>query len=403
MKDTPQKFGLIRFTNLRSRINFKEEPMNNKTNQKSWSYYLGLACISLGLLMACNQTTNSQTISNSNKNEFIKQALSEIINDGKAPGMIAAIISSEGVIAISSAGLRKIGSDIEFTTNDIVHLGSCTKAMTSTMIATLVAEGKLEWESKLIDVIPELKESIHSDYSQITLWQLLTHRAGFPDLWTHNKRETKERRLQILKEKLSRSPSSKIGDFNYSNLGYVGAACMAEKVSGLSWEVLMKKRLFNPLGMNSAGFGAPGTAGETDQPWGHQKTESSWLPIQSDCSEALGPAGRVHCTIYDWAKFLKLYLTTENTIIEQEYLNKLITPEGFYAGGWGVGEHSWAEGIVLSHNGSNAIWFTTVMVAPKLNRAYVVSTNSRDFGITEDVCIGIISKLIRMDLQSNKD
>lgn len=356
--------------------------------------------------MIVNSFTNtvySQTKLKSNKSEIIGQTLAEIVNDGNAPGMVAAIISSKGVIAIGSAGVRKFGSDIVFTTNDIVHLGSCTKAMTSTMIATLVAEGKLDWESKLIDVIPELKESIHPDYYQITLWQLLTHSAGVPDLWTHSKRETKERRLQILKEKLNRAPSSKIGEYNYSNLGYVAAACMAEKVTGLSWEVLMKKRLFGPLGMNSAGFGAPGTSGQIDQPWGHQKSGSSWLPLQSDCAEALGPAGMVHCTIYDWAKFLKLYLTTENTIVKQEYLNKLIEPEGFYAGGWGVAEHSWAEGIVLSHNGSNAIWYTTVMVAPKLNRAYVVSTNSRDFGITEDLCVEIITKLVRLELQYNKD
>jgi len=49
---------------------------------------------------------------------------------------------------------------------------------------------------------------------------------------------------------------------------------MAEEVSGLSWEPLKKKRLFDPLGMSSAGFGAPNTNNQIDQPWGHSK---SWL------------------------------------------------------------------------------------------------------------------------------
>ncbi len=117
--------------------------------------------------------------------------------------MVAAIISSDGVISISSAGVRKAGSGIAFTTDDLVHLGSCTKAMTSTMIATLVAEGKLDWDTKLIDVIPELKGNIHSDYYNITLWQLLTHRAGLPrnamDWDAHKKKEIKERRLATSK------------------------------------------------------------------------------------------------------------------------------------------------------------------------------------------------------------
>jgi len=359
--------------------------------------------ISLFLFLSFTQAIYSQTNPEPNKSEAISEGLSEIVIDGKAPGIIAAIISSEGVVTIASAGLRKFGSDIAFTTNDVVHLGSCTKAMTAVMLATLVEEGKLSWESKLIDVIPELKESIHPDYHETTLWQLLTHRAGFPDLWTHNRKETKERRLQILKKKLSRSPSNKIGDFNYSNLGYVGAACMAEKITGLSWEVLMKKQLFGPLGMNSAGFGAPGTSGETDQPWGHHKSGSSWQADQSDCAEALGPAGRVHCTIEDWAKFLSLFLSDKNPILKQEYINKLIEPIGFYAGGWGVADKPWAKGDVMSHNGSNGIWYSSVLVAPKLDRAFIVSTNSRDFGNTEDLCSEMITKLIRMELNISSE
>jgi len=136
--------------------------------------------ISMVVILAFTQATSSQTKSGSNKNDLINQALTEIVNDGKAPGMVAAIISSEGVIAIGSAGERKVGSGIAFTTNDVVHLGSCTKAMTCTMLATLVAEGKLNWDTKLIEAIPKLKNRIHTDYHKITLWQLLTHRAGIP-------------------------------------------------------------------------------------------------------------------------------------------------------------------------------------------------------------------------------
>ena len=88
-----------------------------------------------------------------------------------------------------------------------------------------------------------------------------------------------------------------------------------------------------------------------------------------------------------------------------EYLNKLITPIGFYAAGWAVlkeEEQPWAKGKVLVHSGSNGIWFTSVMVAPKLNRAYIVATNSREFGSTEGVCMEMLSKLVKMDLNKSK-
>ena len=370
--------------------------------------------ILLFTFLLINQTIYSQTKQEQNKSDSIHQLLTKIVADEKAPGMIAAIISSDGVLSISSAGVRKVGSGIPITSNDLVHLGSCTKAMTSTMIATLVAEGKLSWDTKLIDAIPELKQEIHSDYHKITLWHLLTHHAGIPknvpDWDDFSSKEIKERRLAMLIDNLQGSASYKLDEFHYSNFGYMIAACMAEQTTGLSWESLMQKRLFDPLDMTTAGFGAPNTPNKIDQPWGHEKVWYwyKWKSDQTDNPEALGPAGMVHCSIEDWTKFLSLQLTEENSILDKEYLNKLIEPVGghFYAGGWGVAnkiDQPWAKGIVLSHSGSNGIWYCSVMVAPKLNRAYIVVTNSRDFGITEDLCGQMLSKLVRMDLNIKKE
>lgn len=378
--------------------------MNYQLKRKRCLSCLGLVFISLFLLMACTQAVYSQTKSDSNKNELINQALTEIVNNGKAPGMIAAIISSDGVIAIGSAGERKAGSGIAFTTNDVVHLGSCGKAMTATMLATLVAEGKLSWDTKLIEAIPELKNRIHTDYHKITLWQLLTHRAGIPknptDEGAFSSKEIKKRRLAILEDNFKLPATYEIDKFHYSNFGYMIAACMAEQITGLSWEVLMKQRLFDPLGMSSAGFGNPNISKSTAQPWGHNKYVWKWWPSESYYNKAGGPAGEVYCSISDWAKFISLQLTEENSILDKEYLNKLIEPVGdhFYAGGWGVAEHAWAKGITLNHAGSNEIWYASVLITPKLDRAFVVATNSCDFGSTPNVCLEIANKMIRMEL-----
>jgi CubicO group peptidase (beta-lactamase class C family) len=355
-----------------------------------------------------NQVVFSQTLDQS-KSDSIHQLLAKVVNDGKAPGMIAAIISSEGVIAIASAGERKAGSGIAFTTNDVVHLGSCGKAMTATMLATLVAEGKLSWDTKLIEAIPEIKNRIHSDYHKITLWKLLTHHAGIPknptDEGAYLSKEIKKRRLAILEDNFKSPATYEIDKFHYSNFGYIIAACMAEQITGLSWEVLMKQRLFDPLGMSSAGFGNPNKSKSIDQPWGHHKRVWKWWPSESYYEEAINPAGRVHCSVEDWAKFLSLQLKSENPILERKYLDKLIEPvDGhFYAGGWGVAEYPWANGITFNHSGSNEIWYASVLVAPKLDRAFVVATNSCDFSSTPNVCLETANKMIRMDLQRNKN
>ena len=169
---------------------------------------------------------------------------------------------------------------------------------------------------------------------------------------------------------------------------------MAEKRTGSSWETLMKERLFEPLAMKSAGFGSPGQFGAVDQPWGHLKWGSKWQPLQGDNAEALGPAGRVHCTIRDWAKFVALQLpANKNRFLSRMNLDKLIEPIGDYAGGWNVVKRSWAKGIALNHGGSNTMWFANLWVAPELNRAYVTVTNSYDknsFTISDNVVGAVI-------------
>ena len=356
-----------------------------------------------------NQTFNLQKMQESVKSDSIQQMLTKVVNDGESPGMISAIISGDSIIAIASAGERKAGSGIAFTINDVVHLGSCTKAMTATMIATLVAEGKLSWDTKLIEAIPELKNKVHTDYYKITLWQLLTHRAGIPknakDEGAFSSKEIKARRLAILEDNFQLPATYQIDEFHYSNFGYMVAACMAEQITGLSWEVLMKQRLFDPLGMSTAGFGNPNKNNTTDQPWGHNKFVGKWHPSKAYYDESINPAGRVYCSVNDWCKFISLWLTNENPILERKYLDKLIEPVSghFYAAGWGVTKRDWAKGIIFNHEGSNEIWYATVTVAPNLDRAFVVATNSCDFSSTPNICLEIANNLIKMELNLNND
>ena len=381
--------------------------MNYYSKRNKWLVGLALLVIPLIILLNLSKPVYTQTKLESRKSDTIHKYIAEMVIEEEVPGMIAAIISSDSIIDIGSAGVRKVGSTVALTSNDIVYLGSCTKAMTSTMIATLVADGKLSWDMKLTEVIPEYKKNIHPDYQNTTLWQLLTHRAGLPrgpkDWEAYSQKEIKVRRMAILKENLIFPATFNIGEFHYSNFGYMIVACMAEKITGLSWETLMRQRLFEPLGMTTAGFGDPSKHKSIDQPWGHKKFGWIWRPSKSYYTETFGPAGEVHCSIEDWAKFLSLQLNGKNTFLDSIFLNKLIEPIGSYAGGWGVVEQAWANGIVLFHNGSNEIWFTTVMVAPKLDRAFVVVTNSCDFSNFGVTCNKMLSKLIKMNSNRSKN
>ena len=173
---------------------------------------------------------------------------------------------------------------------------------------------------------------------------------------------------------------------------------MAEQITGLSWEFLIKKRLFDPLGMTTAGFGNPNKFKSTAQPWGHKKYLQKWHSSESYNEKIIGPAGRVYCSIADWAKFLSLQLKAENPILERKYLDKLIEPVGIYAAGWFVGEHAHLKGTTLIHGGTNNIWYTEVFVNPKLDRAFVVATNSFDLDSTPGMFKELMNKLIMIEL-----
>ncbi|MEQ8469837.1 MAG: serine hydrolase domain-containing protein [Marinoscillum sp.] len=331
----------------------------------------------------------------------LQELLSETVSDYNIPGLIAAVIDAEGIRLMESAGVRKYGLSDSLSTKDLIHLGSCTKAMTSTLLATLVKSGDLTWDTTLIEVFPELEGDIHEDYYDVTLHQLVTHRAGVPanaqDWWAYQDLEITQRRIALIKANLASPSEIGIDEYQYSNLGYMIAGSMAEKVTGLSWEQLMQEKVFEPLGMTSAGFGAPGTPDQTDQPWGHSKSAGQWQALQADNAQALGPAGTVHSTFEDWAKFIRLQLPQHSPeILNRAQLDELIDPIGEYASGWIVGERSWANGTTLNHSGSNTIWYVVVWVAPELNRAFMVGTNSFD-NRTFQMADGIIGELIQMD------
>ena len=339
------------------------------------------------------------------RKDRINPILSTVIDNNKIPGIVAAISSSKGLLFSSASGIRRFNNPDPMKTDDLVHLGSCTKAMTSTLLAILITEGKLNWESTLIEALPELKDLIHPNYELATLRKLVTHRSGMPananNWWDHSdERDIKVRRLKILKDSLATEPSTKVGDYLYSNLGYMVAGCMAEKVTGKSWETLTQEKLFQPLGMNTASFGPPGTPGQSDQPWGHLESDTGWEASQLDNSEPLGPAGRVHCSLADWAKFLALQLPNSNPIIQnQQQLDQLIEPVGNYAAGWGVYQDNRVKGTVLTHDGSNTMWYARVWVAPNIDRAYMVVMNAvfKNSNKSATICEQVISELIKID------
>jgi len=145
-----------------------------------------------------------------------------------------------------------------------------------------------------------------------------------------------------------------------------------------------------------------GTPDEIDQPWQHVLVGTSHTPIapgpQADNASVIGPAGTVHCSISDWAKFITAHLRGERGepgILKPETFKRLHTPSfgGDYAFGWLVVDRPWAGGRALNHTGSNTQNFAVVWMAPAKDFAVLVMTNQAG-GDTFSACDATAAALI---------
>ncbi|WP_165231500.1 serine hydrolase domain-containing protein [Aquisphaera insulae] len=340
--------------------------------------------------------------------ERINAVMATVRDRHQVPGLIGAIIRGESLDAIGAAGLRKQGFPQAIQVTDAVHVGSCTKAMTATLLGLLVDEGLVTWDAPIRDLFPELAPTLNADFQGVTLNELLTHRAGLPanvDWWNLPGRSTTEQRLSLLRSTMAKAPSSRPGSkYLYSNVGFAIAGLIAEQVTGEAWESLMTQRLFRPLAMKSAGFGPPGhrESNRADAPWGHGGERGRLKPVWHDNAACLGPAGTVHCSIPDWGRFASLHLRAvqgKPKLLTRESFRALHTPPaGFsYVGGW-ISVGRTPAGRALTHDGSNTYWYASIWIYPDRDIATIVATNQGS-APAPDACQEAGRELLRIALR----
>lgn len=315
------------------------------------------------------------------------------------PALAVLALRGDRIVAQGAVGVRQAGAPERVTREDKFHLGSDTKAMTATLAAFFVEEGKLTWSATFGDLFASTIPDLRAEWKSVTLQQAFTHRAGLvPNpgaLAMLRQRFTAEalpeQRLRIVRSALSDAPLHEPGTkFLYSNTGYILAGAVLEKLSGKSWEDLTEERLFQPLGITSGGFGTPSVSDKRVQPYGHRQ---NGRPVAADADNPAyyGPAGTAHMSMADWSKFIALHLRGDPAnpnhaprFLKTETFAWLHTPKAgeTYAGGWGTGTRGWAKGTrtgdtgrVLTHSGSNTMWYCVAWLAPEIDFAVLIASN----------------------------
>lgn len=305
------------------------------------------------------------------------------------PGMACGRITKNGALTLEVCGVAKQGETTRLKKNSLMHLGSCTKSMTATLVAIYVEEGKLRWDSSLKSIFEDLPELKKSPWGDITVNELLEHTSGLPANAAWSKWSKATDRVKARHEIaawVANLPwdDKRHGAFDYSNVGYMLLGHAIEQLEKRSWEEIISERLFRPLSMKSAGFGSPVSREDYPVTWGHIRSEDgeSWMPIDLDNPAVLGPAGTAHASMEDWCKYLRVHLMSPNDPefplpIGNENWKRLHQSQlkTEYAGGWGTGTRDWANGSILTHNGSNTMWYCVVFLAPERGLGVFAAAN----------------------------
>ena len=308
--------------------------------------------------------------------------------EAKLPAVAGATFSSTAVSDVTAIGVRRLGDATQVAPGDLWHIGSITKSFTSLLIARHVERGEMTWTSTLGEL---LGASRTGKFAPVTLSQLLSHRAGLPAnvppavmvAATQGAPPVDVLRQRIVDAVLAEEPAAAPGAaFVYSNLGYIIAGALLESKTKKTWESLVQDEVLSPLKLTSAGMGAPGARELVSQPRGHRRAaDGTLIPVEpgplSDNPPYLGPAGRLHMTVGDLARWGQVHLRGErgqDGIVRADTFKRLHQPEsGVYAMGW-VSRPS-ADARVIWHNGSNTMWYAIVAFDPAADRGVVIVTN----------------------------
>jgi CubicO group peptidase (beta-lactamase class C family) len=322
----------------------------------------------------------------------MRSSLYSIRAKHELPALAALVIKDGKIVANEVVGTTRIRGRIAAKTDSKWHLDACARPMTVTLLAMLVEEGKLSWDTKVVDVFPEFKAAMHPGHLQLTVREVIANRSGLSEnlprtlTWKDvraMKEPVTEQRLNVCYEALKQEPHfGEDSRYKNSRLDFILAGAIAERITGAPYESLMQDRIFKPLGITSAGFGAQNFEGGESQPMPHGANKGRLYSIDSGEFAALpdiyDPSGNLYMTLEDWGKFVAFQLGTPDApkLLSKKTVDELQQPQWHYDWGTFFNKREWAYGYVQVNIGTNAMNYAATRVAPNIDFAVLIVSNA---------------------------
>ena len=310
-------------------------------------------------------------------------------------GLATAVVINDKVVFERTVGYADAATGQPVTPDTVFRLASLSKAFATAITGLLVDDGKLSWDTKLVDVLPYFKLKDMQAASEATVADILGQRLGLP----HN---TYDSMLEgdIPYEELVRKLDEVdlvcgVGQcYGYQNVafGMIGDVVLAR--TGDFFYRLVDKRIFYPLGMTTASYGR--AALESSNSWArpHRPSAHGWIPFEpSETYYRVAPAAGVNASLHDMEKWLIAQMGGRQDVLPTSLLDVLHAPgvatpgelratpwrrarltDAHYALGWRV--YRYAGETLIFHAGAVAGYRTMIGFFPRYNAGVVTLWNS---------------------------
>ncbi len=343
------------------------------------------------------------------QDEIIELELGGYVADSGVPGMVAAVTDEDGLLALGCSGVRSVLTGVPLEPDDPFHFGTLARPMSGVVVAGLIGDGLLSWYMPLPELLPEMDGSIHETRRDVTIEDLLHDLAGLAPFEQGDAPEfamleslpgsgSRSRRAFVKRLVGSDPVAEPQVQFVFSNASPSVVASVCERWSGLEWRDLLQSRVFDALGLESAGFGWPAD-GDDGGVFGHAQNRERFVPVAPKVfriPEALEPGMDVRMNAADAAAYARFHLAglrlerEDGVEVEKSVFKRLHNPiDGTYSMGW------WSRGRggtrIDQVQGDGPTFTSWVTIDPDRNCAVVVAVNA---GGARELCEAVTFALL---------
>jgi len=374
---------------------------------KEHAYYWGLRLAVLSMLVAAfafaictiavaETATKEKVVAAIPKLEKLAK---ETIANGGVPGLAIAIVYKDEVVYLGGFGLREAGKPDTVDANTVFQLASLSKPISSAIVAALVSDGTVRWDSRIADLDPAFQLQDAYPTEQVTIRDLFAHRSGLSGNAGNDLEGLGFSRDEILHRlRYLRPTSSFRAAYAYSNFGFTEGAVAAVKPTGKVWEDVAEEKLYKPLGMNSTSSRNADFLKHLNRASLHVRVSGEWTPLVTRNPDPQSPAGGISSNARDLAQWMRLELGNGKydgkQLIKEEAIAQTHVPilergkdpitgsPSFYGLGWGVNFGRY--GTVWAHAGAFSQGTRTVVnLIPSEQLGIVVLSNAYPTGVPD--------------------